>query len=759
MLSRIKQLLLLTEDDLGSTSVNHLQQSTLRIILSSGLLLVLSIAVHSSWQAYQAEAWYIIGITSGFYLTLLLALYFSAKSLALSKILLLFTVFGAGLCMLLFIDNFELSKLGVIFVYTAPVIAMLFFSRTMTIIVMLLNIIPYLFLMFGSGPISLFNISIILPSTPAYLHSLLFLFFNLCIPLAVMRVISTLKRNAVALKQQNDIISQSNNLYEDIFDHQAKATLLVNSHGAILKANTKAKSLLRIDEAADHNIKDLLKVTDNSQSCFWLGHEAECTLQATPSIHILLNHLCRTQQHHIVQLDNITPLKELHQKLTSNDQKQNLWRNYDTLTALPEQNFFLQLVKQYGECKAGSLMVIVRLANIKAFNHAHSYQAGDELLAVFARDFQLAFIENTLTARLRGVKFILWRPMPEHSTSFSDEVLTIQRLLPKQLSLSTGILQPMYEMGVSISNHTLATPELMLEQCEAALESADAYTRPISYYQADILEQRNQQLKLLAAFKKALQLDTPTLWLQPKVKPDGTIISFEALLRWQDNDGNFIAPDNLVTLAEQYGFIVQLSLSILAKAITIIKLFQQQSITYPVAINLTGSDLLCDEFYNTLIDIATHQPQLLSMLSLELTENSVVRHQQPLFNKLLVLTRLGYVIALDDFGTGQASLSTLSQLPVSTIKLDRTFLQNIPADQRQTQLIQSVMQMAKTLKLAVIIEGVETDIQRRFLQSLGAQMMQGYYFSRPLPVDHWLRQLSGFTTESSFAKPQYVAAE
>ena len=129
------------------------------------------------------------------------------------------------------------------------------------------------------------------------------------------------------------------------------------------------------------------------------------------------------------------------------------------------------------------------------------------------------------------------------------------------------------------------------------------------------------------------------------------------------------------------------------------------------------------------------------MLSLELTENSVIRHQQPLFNKLLVLGRLGYDIALDDFGTGQASLSTLSQLPVSSIKLDKTFLQNIPANQRQTQLIQSVMQMAKTLKLQLILEGVESDIQRRFLHSLGAQLMQGYYFSKPQPVAHWLTQL------------------
>ena len=741
MLSRIKQLLLLTEDDLGSTSVNHLQQSTLRIILSSGLLLVLIIAVHSSWQAYLADAWYIIGITSGFYISLLLALYFSAKSLALSKTLLLLCVFGAGLCMLLFIDNFELSKLGVIFVYTAPVIAMLFFSRTMTITVMLLNIIPYLYLMFGSGPITLFNISITLPSTPAYLHSLLFLFFNLCIPLAVMRVISTLKRNAVALQQQNAVISQSNTLYQDIFNHHSKATLLLSSDGEILKANGKAQTLLGLAEAEQVNINTRLN-TASSQNRFWLGHEIECQLAANTTTHILLNHLCRTQQqHHLVQLDDITPLKQLHQKLTSSKQKHSLWRNYDPLTSLPEHSFFLQLIKQYGECKTGSLMIIVRLCHIKAFNHAHSYHAGDELLAVFGREFKDVLPDNVLSARLRGVKFILWCPLPEHSTSFSEAAYDIQRVLPKSLQLSSGNLQPVYELGVSISSHPTPSPELMLEQCEAALESADAYTRPLAFYQADILDIRNLQLRLLADFKKALVCDTPQLWLQPKVQPDGTIVSFEALLRWQSPDGNYVAPDTLVALAEQYGFIVQLSLCVLSKALGIIDQFRQHNIAYPIAINLTGSDLLSDEFYNALIDIATHQPHMLQMLSLELTENSVIRHQQPLFNKLLVLARLGYEIALDDFGTGQASLSTLSQLPVSSIKLDKTFLQNIPANQRQTQLIQSVMQMAKTLKLELILEGVETDIQRRFLHSLGAQLMQGYYFSKPKPVAHWLTQL------------------
>lgn len=744
MLNRIKTWLLLTENDLSSSSVNHLQHSTLRIMLSAGLLLVLAIVLHSSWQAYQANAGYIIGITLGFYLVLLSTLYFSARFLRLSKVVFLLTVFAAGLCMLLFIDDFELSKLGVIFVYTAPIVAMLFFSRSVTLFVMALNTIPYLYLMFGSGPINLFDISITLPATNIYLHSLLFLFFNLCIPLAVMRVISTLKRNASVLQQQNAVISQSNSLYEDIFNHQSKATLLLNSDGEILKANLKAQQLLLLNKANVANIKSLVYCDNNVPEQFWLGHEIECYLAAENASCILLNHLCRTEHnHHLVQLDDITPLKTLHNKLVHDDRKHSLWRNYDTLTAMPGHDFFLQLVKQYGECKTGSLMIIIRLCQIKSFNHAHGYNAGDELLTAFASEFRQNLPDNTLSARLRGVKFLLWFPLPDHSTSYTDEALNIQRFLPKILHLTTGCFTPVYELGVSVSSDNCPKPELMLEQCEAALESADAYTNAVAFYQPEILQLRNQQLRLLAEFKQGLHTEQIQLWLQPKVTPDGTILSFEALMRWQSSDGSFVPPDQLVVLAEQYGFISQLSLCVLHNAIAILKTFKNHDIRYPVAINLTGSDLLSETFYSALIDVATHQPELLQRLQLELTENSVIRHQKPLFNKLLVLARLGFDIALDDFGTGQASLSTLSQLPVSTIKLDKSFLHNVPANQRQIQLIQSVMQMAKTLKLSLLIEGVENDLQRRFLHSLGANLMQGYYFAKPQPLEYWLTKLAG----------------
>ncbi|MDP5191756.1 hypothetical protein, partial [Rheinheimera baltica] len=224
MFSRIKQLLLLTESDLNSPSVTILQQSALRIILSSGLLLVLGIVLHSSWQAFQQGAWYIIVITFGFYLLLAAAFYLSTRQLGISRVIMLFAVFGAGLCMQLFIDDFELSKLGAIFVYVAPLIALLFFNRAVTFWVMAANFIPFLFLLNIDAPIKLFDFSITLPATHTYLHSLLFLFINLCIPLAIMRMISTFKRNANALKALNNTISESNQLYQEIFNHHSNAT-------------------------------------------------------------------------------------------------------------------------------------------------------------------------------------------------------------------------------------------------------------------------------------------------------------------------------------------------------------------------------------------------------------------------------------------------------------------------------------------------------------------------------------------------------
>jgi len=743
MFSRIKQLLLLTESDLNSPSVTILQQSALRIILSSGLLLVLGIVLHSSWQAFQQGAWYIIVITFGFYLLLAAAFYLSTRQLGISRVIMLFAVFGAGLCMQLFIDDFELSKLGAIFVYVAPLIALLFFNRAVTFWVMAANFIPFLFLLNIDAPIKLFDFSITLPATHTYLHSLLFLFINLCIPLAIMRMISTFKRNANALKALNNTISESNQLYQEIFNHHSNATLLVASKGRILKANAKAKQLLQLENIEQHRLTALLHTTATNSPMFWLGHDMHCQLSSEPGIHLLLNHITTTaQEHHLIQLDDVTPLKLIHEKLTASKQQNLLWRNYDRLTSLPNMTFFLHLMRKVQQENTQSgVMLIVRLCHVKAFNQQYGYAAGDELLSKFAGQFRESLPDGTILSRLRGVKFVLWHPLREHSISVSDEVSRLRQLLPAKLTLSHGDIMPAYEIGVSTAKIADASTELLLEQCESALELANTYHQPVAYFRQDSLHERNVELQLLADLKIALAQKELTLWLQPKVTSEGTIQSFEALLRWQRSSGEYVPPDKIVALAEQYGLIGQLSLYVFNAALNVIAQFRQQQLFYPIAINLSGSDVITSNFYNALVDLATHRPQLLKYLTLELTENSIVSHQQPLFDKLAVLQKLGFSIALDDFGTGQASLSMLTKLPLDTMKLDKSFLRDIPHNKMQVQLVQTVIQLAKALNLHLVLEGVETDVQRRFMAQLGCKLMQGYFFSKPQPAQHWLDTL------------------
>ena len=431
----------------------------------------------------------------------------------------------------------------------------------------------------------------------------------------------------------------------------------------------------------------------------------------------------------------------MHKKLAASEQQHELWHNYDTLTSLPNAGFLLRLIHKQRESTVAGLMLIIRLCHVKAFNHQNSYQAGDELLTTFAQQLQNTLPEQVMFGRLRGVKFVLWTDLLHSSSSVSEQVTQLRNLLPVELKLSAGSIKPMYEIGVSIATSNNLSAEEMLEQCESALELADAYNCPVAYYQADSLQQRNLDLQLLADLKQALHKDELTLWLQPKVTPDGTIQSFEALLRWPRADGSFVSPETIIRLAEQYGLIGEVSSKVLTQAIAIVRQFKAQALNYPVAINLAGSDLLVNTFYNALIDVATHQPTLLSQLTLELTENSIISHKQPLFDKIHALKKLGFSIALDDFGTGQASLSMLSKLPVDKIKLDRSFLKEIPHNPVQVRLVQSVIQLAAALQLKLVIEGIETDIQRRFLIKLGCKQMQGYFFAKPAPVAYWLKQL------------------
>lgn len=742
-MERLKRFCLLTEQDLNSHSIPAVRLSVLRIIILTGVLLVGGIVLHSSLKAYAIGAYHIIAITLAFYSVLLISLLFSLRYQLISSIMLMVTVFGAGLCIVLFVQDFELSKLGLLFVYAAPLISLMLFPPRVTIIIMLVNFIPYAFLLFWPTPITIVSLSIDLPDTHHYIHTLLFLFFNLCIPLSILRVFSTLKRNTHQLRALNEQVTHSNQLYEEVFENSHLATVLTDQHGTILKANTKAQRLLKLDHGSDMNLSMVLTPKDKNDSGqdFWLTQDSECLTSDQSSI--VLKHLATTEKKHLIfQLEDISVLRELNHRISSNEQQQKRSLSYDALTHLPNLSFYSRLISKHLQQqpeRLSGVLIIVRICNIKQFNQSHGYSAGDALLLAFAKKARAVLPAKVLIGRIRGVKFILWSPLPP-GADVAAYAKSLYQQLPTALPVKKVHLNLAYEFGVTVTPASSNCIEQYIEQCESALEFADYHTNPVALFNPVAFAERKAELQLVDELKAALSAHELCLWLQPKVNAAGQVYSFEALLRWERAPGQFVPAQRVAQLAEQYGFIVPLSSFVLNEAVRILTQWRDKGLTFELSINLAGPDIIDALFFAELVSLATHQPWLVDVLELELTETSIIIQSQLMFEKLSVLKKLGFNLAIDDFGTGQASLSLLTKLPATTLKLDRSFLTGVPDDALQVKVLQTTIQLAKALELKLVVEGVETDQQRRFLLRLGCERMQGYLFARPNTQAYWNRQ-------------------
>lgn len=739
------RFLRLRAQDLDKADSAFWQQSVLRIIVVSGLCLVFVIALHSSWQAWQIGAYHVIAITAAFYLALLSTLFISNRYVKKSAAALLSIVVLAGLCIVLLVDNFELAKLGIIFIYTLPMISLMFFGFRTALTFMLLNFIPFFYLMRNEAPGDLLGLSITLPASHSYLHGLLFLFFNLCLPLAAARIFSTLKRSSFQLTELNQHLAQSHDYYEELFEHNGSATVLVTASGDIIKCNSMASQVLGLQNEQQANLLSLLSfVQDGQLQGHWLKGKVECNLKSRPDSSLVLKHVMLTRSgHHIVSLQEISALRQLQLQLKQSQKAQDSWLHYDGLTCLPNMAGFTELANYKQEQLAlheFALVAIIRLRHVKTLNQQYGYEFGSQLLQHFSKVAKAALPSDAVLARIRGVKFALWLKGDLNVLDAKKLAEAIASQLPVELTVGPYTARMSYEFGVSFTelrDHQNA--QQLIEQCELALELSNP-GQVVSFYDQQQAQQMEQDYQLLNSFRDAIRQKQLELWLQPKVDPQGKIQSFEALSRWFI-DGQAIAPDCFVLMAERHGLMTMFSRLVLQQSISILHQWQQQGLLYPIAINLGGPELLDDSFFAELMSHSADHPWLTRYLQLEITETNIAVQQPLLHKRLKALNQYGFSISIDDFGTGHSSLSQLVDCPADTIKIDRRFVSCIPQDSRTVRILHTTIQLAKALNLNIVAEGVENDIQRRFLQSLGCQLMQGYLFGRPAPAAYWQKLL------------------
>ena len=741
MLRALRHYLKLTPADLATASPDNWQLSVFRIMVLSGLLLVLVICLHSSWQAWQIGAYHIIAITSVFYLALLWLLRRSKAALSFSAAGFLLLVVCAGLAILLFNPEFEMAKLGIVFLYALPTIALMFFPLRVMVGLMLLNFIPFAFLLYNQPLPRLFDFSITLPQTHAYLHGLIFLFFNLCLPLASARIILTIQRHSAGLQQAHKQLSQSHDFYAELFENNGEATLLCAGNGRIIKANTKACQWLGINADSHCYLSQvLLPEQDCPDNAFWLAQDLPCIARNQPGRHLQLKHMVRTRQHHhVLQLQDVTAMVQLKQQL--DQQHQHVWQLYDRLTCLPKAEFFRQQADERLHDQPGwplRFCMIIRLCHVKTLNQQYGYEFGSQVLQHFASQLRQSLRQDALLGRLRGVKFALLLPIQPEPLTPQQQAELIHQQLPDTLLIGSQQVQLRYQLGYCLSEGQTDAATL-LEQCEIALEQADNNLSMVQFAPEQATELQ-QTYALANALQDAIRQRQLQLHLQPKVNGEGQIKAFEALCRWQ-HQGNWIAPDLFIALASQHGCMKALSQLVLDLAIEILAQWQERRWFYPIAINLAGPELLDDSFFAYLLAQSAHYPWLTKRLQLEITETHFATQQPALHTRLRALSQYGFSIAIDDFGTGHASLSQLVDMPADTLKIDRRFVAAIPHHRQQIKVLHTTLQLARALNLTTVAEGVENDIQRKFLAKLGFPLLQGYLFGRPAPAEHWHARL------------------
>ena len=374
----------------------------------------------------------------------------------------------------------------------------------------------------------------------------------------------------------------------------------------------------------------------------------------------------------------------------------------------------------------------------KTLNQQFGYEFGSQVLQQFASQLRQSLRPDAIHGRLRGVKFALLLPSQPEQVSPAQQAEAIYRQLPEMLMIGTQQVQLRYQLGYCLSEGQ-ADVATLLEQCEIALEQADNNV-PMVQYAPEQAAELQQTYSLANALQEAIRQRQLQLFLQPKVNGQGQIKAFEALCRWQ-HDGKWIAPDLFIDLALKHGCIKALSQVVLDMTIAILAQWQQRRWFYPIAINLAGPELLDDSFFAYLLAQSAHYPWLTNRLQLEITETHFATQQNALHTRLRALSQYGFSIAIDDFGTGHASLSQLVDMPADTLKIDRRFVATIPHHRQQIKVLHTTLQLARALNLTTVAEGVENDIQRKFLAKLGFPLLQGYLFGRPAPEEHWHAQL------------------
>lgn len=384
------------------------------------------------------------------------------------------------------------------------------------------------------------------------------------------------------------------------------------------------------------------------------------------------------------------------------------------------------------------------LDRFKQVNDTLGHSIGDLLLVEVAKRIKRLLKHKDIIARYGGDEFVITLTNihhPREAAKFAEEVI---REVEQPIMINNQELFVSTSIGISIYPHDGVTTEELVNRADKAMYFSKQNGRNrFSFYFEELNTDNERLIALDTEIRKAIEHRDFELYYQPKVdSKKNKIIGVEALVRWKNEKLGFVSPGEFIPYAEETGLIIPISEIILEKAceeLAVLRMAGYSNLT--ISINISSIHFQQQNFLESIQRILEKYNTSAQNFEIEVTERTVMNSEEETIRKLVRLKQLGFKLSIDDFGTGYSSLSYLVRFPLDYLKIDRSFIHHIVTLDDKQAVVDAIIQMAHRLKMEVIAEGVESIQQINILRDMGCDYIQGYFYSKPIPMDELIEFL------------------
>ncbi len=555
-------------------------------------------------------------------------------------------------------------------------------------------------------------------------------------------------------------------LQSEVFGAAGEAAVVVDKHFKVLEVNQAYVSITGFEKEECVGKKlNLYKLLREERKIFnelrysivhkgfWNG-EVWNVRKSGERFPILLtasrveSKLNKNEFHYVIIFSDITELKLARERL-------DFLAYHDQLTYLPNRSMsklrFQHSIQRASRNNEKVGMLFIDLDDFKTINDSLGHSKGDYLLKQLSVRLQRVVRKQDTVARLGGDEFLIILEdvkSPEQMAAVAKKIL---HALEFVFELGEHERFVGASIGIAMYPDDGLNFDELLKHSDSAMYAAKALGRnQMQFYRRELSERINRRSQLEFELRNALDEKAFSLFYQPQINlATGEVIGVEALIRWKHHREKFISPVEFIPILENTGLIISVGRWVAKTALESLKRWRAQGYSLPaVAINVSAIQLQKDNFVDYLLELLDENGMTPKDIEIEITE-SVFVDNQVIPKVLQTFHEKGFILALDDFGTGYSSLSYLTRLPFNKIKLDRSFVNDIPEQPSANSMVEALVALAKTLGFEVLAEGVENSDQMQFLLKHGCDEAQGYFIGRPLPEQDLLEFLKGTRSYST----------